>query len=178
MKNLRLLSATLLAVFLFNLQGCTQEDQARVPVYDPTKPFSYRDNRLQPAWENNDSSFVRSWIINSDTLSFTHFADVMADFAGTTNFTCGLLDVEGTIDSRFTAREKEVLTKNIHAINLIYVHSCLFMDKKIDSDSCLSICDKFPLLPESLTRSELQQIKVELRRFAFEMQQMGFKRGI
>ena len=133
MKNLRLSSATLtlLAVFLFNLQGCTQEDQMKPPVYDPTKRFSYRDNRLQQAWENNDSSYVRSWIINPDTLSFTHFADVMFDFVGTTNFTYGSLDVEGTIDSRYTARQKENLIKNIRAVNLIYVNSCLFMDKKL-----------------------------------------------
>ena len=115
MKNLRQSSATLtlLAVFLFNLQGCTSEDQMKSPVYDPTKPFSYDYTRLKQAWENNDSSYVRRWITKSDTLSFTQFADVMSDFAMITSFTYGGLDVEGTIDSRYTAREKENLTKNI-----------------------------------------------------------------
>ena len=134
------------------------------PVYDPAKPFSYRDNRLQQAWENNDSSYVRSWIINSDTLSFTHFADVMSDFAMITSFTYGGLDVEGTIDSRYTARQKENLTKNIRAVNLIYVNSCLFMEKKLDWEDGTSIGQKFESSSRLLTPSELRQVKIEINK--------------
>ena len=132
------------------------------PVYDPTKPFSYDYTRLEQAWGNNDSSYVRRFITQSDTLSFTQFADVMFSFAGITNFTYGYLDVEGTIDSRYTARQKENLMKNIRAVNLIYVNSCLFMDKKLDLDDGSSIGDKFESSSRLLTPAELRQVKIEI----------------
>lgn len=113
--------------------GCKREPEV----------FKYDDNRLTTAWEENDSIYLKNWILHLDELDFADFATRINAYAYATNFLYGNIDPEGDVDARWTKPQIKVLRLNTGLVYNEYNKSCVFLNKVITQDDTYCLCLKY-----------------------------------
>lgn len=122
-----------ITVILLCLTNCHRE----------TAVFSYDDNQLRIAWQENDSMYLRSWISNLDSLDFPEFASRISEYANETNFLYGNIDPEGDVEARWSKQEIEIWRRNMGQVYYEYNKSCVFLNKLITKDDTYGLCIKY-----------------------------------
>jgi len=128
---------------------------------DHSSKFKYDYYKLEKAWDKNDSLYLKDWVKNLEGLDFVSFVNRTSEFATTTNFCFGYLDTEGDVDRRWSRDQKSSIKYNVYMVNLMYLQSCIFLNKKIPFDSTLYIQEKYWNDSTLFKADDLRMIKAE-----------------
>jgi hypothetical protein len=137
---------------LLSLSSCHKKEES----------FEYDDNQLTKAWEENDSTYLRNWILHLDDLEFSDFASRISEYAYETNFIYGSIDPEGDVNARWTKNQVEVLRSNMGRVYDKYNESCVFLNKEITKDDTYRLCLKY-WRDSILSDQDIDSLRVDLQ---------------
>jgi hypothetical protein len=140
--------------------------------------FQYDYYKLQEAWKTNDTTYLRDWVQNFDTLDFVSFANRAAEFGDLTNFAYGVIDLDGDVGSGWSEKEKKVYRTNVIKIYSEYLKTCLFLNKGISYESSDIISDKYWRDSTILTDLDLKNFRFDIEKICHPVGVDNISKGL